>query len=259
LECSLNPFMANPVWQEIADLTPAEQARAMADPAFKQRVLARPQQTDRTKLGGPLITWYDRMYLLADPPEYEPDPSTSVAARAARAGRDPADVAYDLIAADSGRTLLYLPFANYMDGNLDAVGQMLAHPHVVPGLADGGAHAGTICDASFPTTLLAYWGRDRARGRLELPYLVQRQCRDTARAVGLTDRGVLAPGYKADLNVVDFDNLQLHKPEMHHDLPAGGKRLLQRATGYLHTIVNGRETYRDGEPTGALPGRLVRG
>jgi N-acyl-D-aspartate/D-glutamate deacylase len=250
--------MANPVWQEIADLPPAEQARAMRDPAFRQRVLAMPQEPDHTKLGGALVTWYDRMYVLGEPPDYEPDPSTSVAAQAAREGREPAELAYDLIAAGDGRTFLYLPFGNYMDGNLDAVGEMLAHPHVVPGLADGGAHVGTICDGSFPTTLLAYWGRDRPRGRLELPYLVQRHCRDTALAVGLTDRGVLAPGYKADLNVVDFDNLQLHRPEMHHDLPAGGKRLLQRATGYLHSIVDGVETYRDGQHTGALPGRLIR-
>ena len=136
---------------------------------------------------------------------------------------------------------------------------MLVHPHTVPGLGDGGAHVGTICDGSFPTTLLQYWGRDRDHDRIPLPFLVQRHCRDTARTVGLLDRGVLAPGYRADLNVVDFDRLRLRKPEIVHDLPAGGRRLLQRADGWRHTIVAGQETYHDGQATEALPGRLVRG
>ena len=158
-----------------------------------------------------------------------------------------------------GRGLLYLPFLNYVDGNLDAVHEMLTHPYTVPGLGDGGAHVGTICDGSFPTTLLRYWGRDRSRGTIDLEFLVQRHCRDTARTVRLLDRGVIAPGYRADLNVVDYDNLRLHKPEIAHDLPAGGRRLLQRASGWAHTIVAGQETYADGEATDALPGRLVRG
>jgi N-acyl-D-aspartate/D-glutamate deacylase len=136
---------------------------------------------------------------------------------------------------------------------------MLSHPFTVPGLGDGGAHVGTICDGSFPTTLLAYWGRDRERGTLPLPYLVQQHCRDTAQTVGLFDRGVLAPGYRADINIVDYDNLRLHKPEIVADLPAGGKRLLQRAEGWAHTFVAGVETYRNGKATGALPGRLIRG
>jgi N-acyl-D-aspartate/D-glutamate deacylase len=137
---------------------------------------------------------------------------------------------------------------------------MLGHPNAVPGLGDGGAHVATICDASFPTTMLTHWGRDRSRGpRFELPWLVGRQCRATAEAVGLLDRGLVAPGYKADLNVIDFDRLGLDSPIIRHDLPAGGKRLLQSAHGYRHTIVSGVETYADGAPTGALPGRLVRG
>ncbi len=136
---------------------------------------------------------------------------------------------------------------------------MLAHPHTVVGLGDGGAHVGTICDASFPTTLLAHWGRDRERGRLPLPLLVQRQTRATATSVGLRDRGVLAPGYRADVNVIDFERLQARKPEMRHDLPAGGRRLVQTADGYIATVVAGAVTYERGEPTGALPGRLVRG
>ena len=260
LQCTLNPFMVNPVFGEIADLAPAERARAMAEPSFRDRLLAAAgDESVRGRLGGRLIAAFDRMFVLGDPPDYEPDPASSIAAVAARAGRTPEEVAYDVLAADEGRNLLYLPFLNYAAGNLDAVGEMLVHPHTVPGLSDGGAHVGTICDGSFPTTLLAMWGRDRERGRIDLPTIAARHCRDTARTVGLHDRGVLAPGYRGDLNVIDHANLRLHRPEMHYDLPAGGKRLLQRADGYLHTFVAGTETYADGEATGALPGRLVRG
>ena len=152
-----------------------------------------------------------------------------------------------------------MPFLNYLDGGLDEVGKMLAHEFTVPGLSDGGAHVGTICDGSFPTTLLTMWARDRDHGRMSVPFLVQRQCRDTARTVGLFDRGVLAPGYKADVNVIDFEGLTIRRPEICFDLPAGGKRLLQRADGYQHTFINGIEIYRNGEHTGELPGHLVRG
>jgi N-acyl-D-aspartate/D-glutamate deacylase len=260
LACTLHPFRANPVHREIARLPAAEQAAIMREPGFKDRVLeAERGERERHKLGGRLIHRYELLYELADPPDYEPDPATSIAARAERAGVPPAELAYDLLAEGDGSTMLYLPFLNYADGNLDAVGEMLRHPHTVPGLSDGGAHVGTICDGSFPTTLLTHWGRDRERGRMDLEFLVERQCRATAETVGLLDRGVLAPGYRADLNVIDLDRLVARRPEMHHDLPAGGKRLLQRAEGYRHTIVAGVETYRDGEPTGALPGRLVRG
>ena len=260
LQCTLNPFMANPVFAEIAELAPEERARAMAEPSFRDRLLAAAtSESVRGRLGGRLIGAFDKMFVLGDPPDYEPDVSTSIGAVAAREGRAPEEVAYDVLAADGGRNLLYLPFLNYAAGNLDAVGEMLVHPHTVPGLSDGGAHVGTICDGSFPTSLLAMWGRDRGQGRIDLPTIAARHCRDTARTVGLHDRGVLAPGYRGDLNVIDHDNLRLHRPEMHYDLPAGGKRLLQRADGYLHTFVAGVETYAGGEATGALPGRLLRG
>jgi N-acyl-D-aspartate/D-glutamate deacylase len=259
LQCTLQPFMANPVFAEIAALPVAEQARVMADPAFKASVLGATDGGKVRKLGGALITAFGHMFELGDPPDYEPDPAESVQARAERAGRPVEDYVYDLLIADEGRTLLYLPTLNFSGGNLDAVGEMLAHPYTVPGLGDGGAHVGTICDGSFPTTLLTMWGRDRDHGRLALPFLVQRQCRDTARAVGLHDRGVLAPGYRADLNVIDFERLAVRRPEVRYDLPAGGRRLMQRANGYRHTIVAGVETYADGEATGAFPGRLGRG
>jgi N-acyl-D-aspartate/D-glutamate deacylase len=250
LQCTVNPLAGNPLWQELADLPVAEQARAMADLSFKERFLA---AGDRP-LGGA-----DRMFELGDPPDYEPDPSTSIAARATRDGRSALDLAYDLFLQDEGRTFLYVPIINWFDGSLDGVGEMLAHQHTVPGLSDGGAHVGTICDASFPTTFLSLWGRDRERGRLDLAYLVRQHTKDTAETVGLLDRGVLAPGYRADVNLIDFDALRPRRPEMRHDLPAGGKRLLQRADGYHATLVKGAVTYRNGEPTDALPGRLLRG
>jgi N-acyl-D-aspartate/D-glutamate deacylase len=260
LQCTLNPFLTNPVYREVADLALGERVAVMADEGFKARVLEAAAEAERAKkLGGRLISALDRMFELGDPPDYEPDPDSSVAARARREGRDPLDLAYDLMLADGGRAFLYLPMLNYLDGNLDAAGEMLAHPHTVVGLADGGAHVGTICDASFPTTLLTHWGRDRPRGRLDLPLLVHRQTQATARAVGLLDRGVLAPGYRADVNVIDAERLQARRPVMWHDLPAGGKRLVQKADGYVATVARGEVTYEDGEAAGPLPGRLVRG
>ena len=261
LDCTLNPFMTNPVWQEIAGRPLAEQVATMADPDFRRRVLeAHAAGKDRNKLGGRLIGMFDRMFPLADPPDYEPAPSDSVAARAQAAGVAPEEWAYDYLLGRGGAEMLYVPFLNYADGNLDATREMLAHPDTVPGLSDGGAHVGTICDGSFPTFLLTHWGRDRARGGLfELEWLVNQHTRETARTVGLGDRGVLAPGYRADLNVIDFDRLSISRPEMRHDLPAGGRRVLQRAGGYRHTVVAGVETYADGQATSDLPGRLVRG
>jgi N-acyl-D-aspartate/D-glutamate deacylase len=258
LECTLHPFVANPVYREIADRPLAERVATLRDPAFRARLLDQEVATS-DKLGGRLISRFDLLFEMADEPDYEPEPSDSIAARADQQRRPPAAVALDVMLAGDGHGLLYLPFLNYVDGSLDGCHEMLTHPYTVPGLGDGGAHVGTICDGSFPTTLLTLWGRDRARDRIDLPFLVQRHCRDTARTVGLLDRGVLAPGYRADVNVVDFDNLRLHKPEIVHDLPAGGRRLLQRADGWAHTVVAGAETYRDGEATEALPGRLIRG
>jgi N-acyl-D-aspartate/D-glutamate deacylase len=162
--------------------------------------------------------------------------------------------------ADGGTGFLYFPFANYVDGDFEAIREMLLHPQTLVGLGDGGAHVATICDGSNVTTMLTHWTRDRTRGeRLELPWVVHALTRRNAEAVGLLDRGVVAPGYKADLNVIDLDNLTLHAPEMRFDLPAGGKRLLQRVDGYVATIVSGQVISRDGTPTGARPGRLVRG
>jgi N-acyl-D-aspartate/D-glutamate deacylase len=242
-EGTVNPLRGSETYRRLEGAS-----RQLADPDVKATILG--------ELSGRLST-LDRIFELADPPDYEPDPGESVAARASAMGVAADDLFFDLVVSNA---VLYLPFLNYFDGNLDAAGELLAHPHTVPGLGDGGAHVGTICDASFSTTLLTHWARDRRRGRrFELPWVVHQQCRATAETVGLLDRGMIGPGYKADLNVIDFDRLHLGKPEIRRDLPAGGKRLLQGATGYRHTIVSGVEVYADGEPTGGLPGRLVRG
>ena len=260
LELTLHPFMTNPIWRELAHLPLADQVGRLARPEVKASVLAaQTREKSTTLIGGRLIDKFQIMYELTDPPDYEPDPAMSVAARAAREGRDPVDLAYDLLVADGGRGLLYALTSNFEDGTLGPVQEMLGDAWTLPGLSDGGAHVGSICDGSFPTTLLQHWGRDREAGSFDLEFLVQRQCRDTAAAVGLLDRGVLAPGFRADVNVIDMERLALRRPEVHHDLPGGGRRLLQRAVGYRHTFVRGVETYRDGVETGELPGRLIRG
>ncbi len=260
LTATLNPVMANPVYREIARQPLDERVATMRSPDFKRAVLeADANQKDRGVLGGGVVRLYKRTFVLGDPPDYEPDPATSIAAIAERSGRDPLDVVYDLLLDDDGRSLLYVPALNYTDDGLDAVREMLLHPRTIPGLSDGGAHVGTISDGSFPTTLLTHWCRDRDGEQLDIPFVVKAQSRDTAVALGLNDRGLLVPGYKADLNVIDFDGLQLRAPEIRHDLPAGGRRLLQRADGYLHTLVAGTSIFESGEPTGATPGQLLRG
>jgi len=259
LQATLHPFLANPVYAQIAGLDHDAQVAALRDPGFRSRLLAAGGAADASKLGGGLVTRFDRIVALGDPPRYNPEPADSVAARAAAAGVTPEEMALDLMLADDGRGLLYLPAANYLDWNFDVVREMLVHPCAVPGLSDGGAHVGTICDGGFPTYLLSYWGRDCTSGRLPVEWIVARQTAATARTVGLCDRGVLASGYRADVNVIDLAEVGLAPPRIHADLPAGGKRFLQAAHGYRHTFVTGVETYRDGMPTGALPGRLVRG
>jgi N-acyl-D-aspartate/D-glutamate deacylase len=243
----------------ISHLPIEEQARAMRDPQRRREILDLGIVNAENIIGGVLLGRFESMFELTDPPDYEPDPAQTIANRAAARGITPLELAYEIMVADDGHGMFYLPFANYVDGSLDGCREMLAHEFTIPGLSDGGAHVGTICDGSFPTTLLQHWVRDRGRGTFPVEYMVAQQTRATAEAVGLLDRGLLVPGYKADLNVVDLEALHLHKPEMHYDLPAGGRRLLQRADGYLHTVVSGVETYTDGQPTGELPGCLVRG
>jgi len=260
LECSLHPFVACPSYRAIAKLPLADRLRELRDPALRRRIL---DENATVSSGSSTVRYiarsYHKLFRLGDPPDYEPDPSQSIAAQAAQVGRAPAELAYDLLLESDGREILYFPLHNYTEFSLDTARVMLAHPDTVSGLGDGGAHVGTICDGSFPTYALTHWGRDRPHGRFELPWLIKRQTSETAAAVGLLDRGLVRPGMKADLNVIDFARLRLHRPYIVHDLPARGRRLMQTADGYVATIVSGVVTYRDGEPTGALPGTLVRG
>jgi N-acyl-D-aspartate/D-glutamate deacylase len=210
----------------------------------------------------PIITGFmhpDRIYLLGDPPNYEPGPADSVTAHARAGGVSPWEKLLDLLLADGGRELLNSPVANYSQGTLEPVREMLLHPTSAFGLGDGGAHAGQTCDASTTTFLLTHWARDRAEGRLPVELAVHKKTQATATLYGLGDRGVLAPGYVADVNVIDFDRLALHRPTKVADLPGGASRLIQRADGYVRTIKSGAVTFAEGEHTGAVPGSLLRG
>jgi len=258
LQGTLNPFVAHEAFAAIRDKPLAEKVAAMRDPIFRARIMAE-NDAKQTHPLARRVMQFDQIYPLGNPPNYEPPRETAIAMQAERTGRDAAELAYDMLLEDEGRAFLFSPFANYTNYNLDCCGEMIAHSDTVMGLGDGGAHVGIISDASYTTYLLTHWGRDRAHGRFDLGYLVKRQTSDTARAVGLMDRGILAPGMKADINVINFDRLRVNAPTMAFDLPAGGKRLLQGADGYVATIVSGNVTYRDGKETGALPGKLVRG
>jgi N-acyl-D-aspartate/D-glutamate deacylase len=259
LELTLNPFSGHPIYQSIAQEPFEARVQMLRDPTFRQRLLDDEPDADNPFVKS-ILRNFGKMFVLGDPPDYEPSEDKTVAAVARARGTSPEAVVLDLMLADEGRGMIYLPFLNYADGSLDPVRTMLESPASLPGLSDGGAHVGMICDGSFPTTLLTHWTRDRTRGeKLPLEFLIKRQCRDTAAWVGLKDRGVLKPGYRADLNVIDYDGLRLHTPHIVRDLPAGGRRLMQHADGYDATVVAGQVIQRHGEATGAKPGRLVRG
>jgi N-acyl-D-aspartate/D-glutamate deacylase len=259
LESKAHPFAAYPGYRAVAGLPLDERVRRLRDPAVRRAILAEEVRYENP-IAAFIATAFHKLFPLGDPPDYEPAPEQSIAAVARHEGRRPEEVAYDLLLERDGRALLYLPFLNYADFDFEAIREMLLHPRTVVGLADGGAHCGLICDAGTPTFLLTHWVRDRRRGpRLPLEWVVRRQTRDTALLYGFADRGLLAPGLRADVNVIDLDALALGQPEMVYDLPAGGRRLVQRATGYRATVKSGTTVLADGEPTGALPGRLVRG
>ena len=256
-ELSQNPFMGRPSYQQIAHLPFAERMRHLRDPAFRAKLLVEPFEGSKRALR---VQRWDTLFPLGDPPNYEPAPEDSVAAIAAREGCSPDEVAYDLMMQRDGRSILYLPVTNYAAGNLDVVREMIAHPDTLIGLGDGGAHVGIMCDATATSYTLTHWTRDRTRGGLfPVAWAVKRLTRDNAAAIGLNDRGSVRVGLKADLNVIDYDRLRLRSPEIVYDLPAGGKRLVQRTEGFDATIVSGAIVYRHGVATGALPGRLVRG
>jgi N-acyl-D-aspartate/D-glutamate deacylase len=255
---STSPFRLSPAFASVADRPLDELVAILRDPAVRTKILTevRPHGEGPTigRFGG-----FSRLFAQDGDIDYEPAPETSLAHRAEREGVHPLDLMYDLLLEKDGKNFLYFPVNNYAAFDLEPVRQMMVHPHTVMGLGDGGAHVGMISDASFPTFLLSHWARDRKGSQLDLGWLVKRQTSDNANVIGLTDRGVIAPGKKADLNVIDFDRLALDVPVMVADLPSGGKRLLQRARGYVATLVSGEVVYREGEATDALPGRLVRG
>ena len=265
---TVHPFRMKPAWQEIAELPWAEQLARLKDPAFRARMLAEdniyPESDIVEVLRIVAEGWFIQFEM--DPEfDYEPGQSETILARAAAAGVAPAEYAYDLLMRDEGTGFIYLPLLNYADGNLDFLEALQAADDTVNSLSDGGAHCGTICDAASPTFMLQHWVRDRKRaknrtnGRVSLEHAVKRQCLDTARLYGLDDRGLIAPGYLADLNLIDLARLKLGKPWLAFDLPAQGRRLLQKAEGYVATIKSGEVTFRDGTWTGVTPGGLIRG
>lgn len=256
LEGSQNPFSGTPSYKRIAGLKLEQRVQAMRDPEFRRQLLAEDPVTGSTF---PLIhrIGYAHMFRFGSPPNYAPQRADSIAAIAEREGRTAPEVAYDILIEDGGRNFIYTPLVNYVSYDMSTPEAMLADRNTIMGLGDGGAHVGFILDAGFPTWMLSYWGRER--GRWEVPEIVRRLTSDPAGAAGLGDRGVLAVGKKADLNVIDYDRVGFGRPYVTFDLPAGGRRLLQKSDGYEATVVSGAVTYRGGEATGALPGRLVRG
>ncbi len=259
---ALNPFTVRPSYKKLESLPIEEQRKRLRDPEVRRQILAeKPSDAEVAKLAQfrqAVTGKWERFYTMGNPPDYEPAPEKSVAAIAARTGRPPDEVAYDYITEADGQ-YLYFPVVNYVAGDHSPIYEMLNDPACLLGLSDGGAHCTSIVDAGVPTFMLMHWGRDRARGpRLPLEHLIKRQTSETADFFGFSDRGRLAPGLRADVNLIDFDGLQVQKPELVHDMPAGGRRFVQRVQGYEATFVAGEQIFERGEHTGAMPGRLVR-
>jgi N-acyl-D-amino-acid deacylase len=256
-DLTVNPWCLCPSYIAIAQFSLDEKLTRLRDPAFRATLMAE-EPTDNRLPFWLMGRQFERIFPLGDPPNYEPSADSCVAAQAKAQGRDPLDLAYDLLLERDGRAMLFLPFANYVENSLDYVPGMLRDPNAVIGLGDGGAHYGMVCDSTYTTFLLSYWTRDRKGERISLPQAISKISRETAAAIGLDDRGLLVEGGKADVNVIDYDKLQLSAPWVSHDLPAGGKRVTQSARGYDATIVSGEVILRDDHYTGKRPGRLVR-
>ena len=259
LQSSFHVFMRHPTYvREVGDLALPEKVAKMREPAIRAAILG--EEGAMQPMGNTLTELLWRVFPLGDTPNYEPDREQSVAGMAAAAGVTPFEMMYELLLRGDGKELFYQPLGGYQTYNFDFFRKNMEHPNVLFGLSDGGAHCGVIADAGMPTFILTHWGRDRTKGdRMTLEFLVRKLTSDTASAYGLGDRGTLEPGMLADINVIDFDALQLHRPEAVYDLPTGGKRLVQRVDGYRYTLKSGQVTFVDGEHTGALPGTLVRG
>ncbi|GAA4039671.1 N-acyl-D-amino-acid deacylase family protein [Parerythrobacter jejuensis] len=262
---TVNPFVLRPSWQAMAELDWEEKKAKLLDPAFKAQLLSEANDysevaEDTKEVIFALTNGWALMFEMDDDFDYEPPQDATVQARGGAAGIDPQEYAYDMLCRDDGKGFIYFPILNYADGDLEFLLPLQHSDDTVNSLSDGGAHCGTICDAASPTFMLEHWVRDRKRGdRITLENAIKRQCWDTAKLYGLEDRGILAPGYLADLNIIDMDAIKLGKPWLAFDLPAGGKRLLQKAEGYVATIKGGEVTFRDGKWTGATPGGLIRG
>jgi N-acyl-D-aspartate/D-glutamate deacylase len=261
---TVHPFRMRPSWQAIAELPWAEQKAKLLDPEFKAQLLAEANDFSEVpeELKGVafvISAGWAMQYEMDDDFNYEPQADASIQTRAASRGVSPDEYAYDLLCEADGSGFIYLPLLNYADGNLNFLEDLQMSDDTVNSLSDGGAHCGTICDAASPTFMLQHWVRDRKGKRISLEHAVKRQCRDTARLYGLEDRGVIAPGYLADINIIDLEKLKLGKPWLAFDLPAGGKRLLQKADGYVATIKSGQITFKDGKCLGIYPGGLIRG
>jgi N-acyl-D-amino-acid deacylase len=258
-ELTAHPFAGHPTFRALAHLSAAERLAELRKPEVKARLLAE-QPVDLGPFGNIVTRAVSKMYSHDGRVDYEPRKEDAIGARAQREGRPPLELAYEALMAQDGKGQIYFPLFNYAYGDLSICRELQLHPQVRMGLSDAGAHCGAICDGGMPTFMLTHWTRDRTRGeRLPLAHVIRRQTMETAALYGLHDRGVLAPGYRADVNVIDYDRLGFQEPEVVHDLPAGGRRLIQRATGYVATLVAGVPVVEHGQPTGQLPGKLVRG
>jgi N-acyl-D-amino-acid deacylase len=258
-ESSFHPFLGHPTFIQLLDLSLADRAAALRRPDIRAALLGE-QTTFRGKFNASVVKDYERMFPLGEAPHYEPTPNESVAAIAQRESRDPAEVLFDCMCELDGRGLIYFPLLNYADFDFEVIREQLLDPNALLSLSDGGAHCGLICDVSTSTYLLSYWTRDRERGaRIPLEAAVKMQTSETARTYGLLDRGLLRPGLRADINIIDYERLAIDAPRIVYDLPAGGRRLIQKAEGYSATIVGGTPIFEHGDATGELPGALIRG
>ena len=258
LTATLNPFRFHPSYMEIADLPLEERVKIMNTSEFREKLM-KEQGVSINPLVDEIVNSFGKMFKLGEPANYEPDPKDSFESLAETSNMTAAEIAYQAMLEKDGRALIYHPLFNYQPGDLSLVEKMLKHPYTISGLGDAGAHCGAISDASFPTTLVQHWSRDRNRGeKLPLEIVIKMQTSETANLLGINDRGVIEEGFKADINIIDYEGLTLHEPEIVNDLPAGGRRLVQKASGYDYTIVSGEVAFIKGEATGALNGRLIR-